>query len=140
MNDVTDAYIVSTCLDIMDMECITSVPQNAPVFSLMEKTAQVEWLNRLADAVIDKLHLNEWNSFLDIKLLLENLSLDDDKMEAMKLCNSYQCALCGKLYVRKPWLKRHLKKKHGWQFHDCTTLSRKKDPNPIHSFLKMSML
>ncbi|KAK3107765.1 hypothetical protein FSP39_021733 [Pinctada imbricata] len=140
VTDVTDAYLVSACLDILDMEDTTSAPQSAPFFSLIEKTALVVWLNCLADKVLDYLHLNGWDNFLDIKLMLENMSADDDKVEAMKLGNSYQCALCGKLYVRKPWLKQHLKKKHAWQFHNYTTLSKKKDPNLINSFLKMSML
>ncbi|XP_061187058.1 uncharacterized protein LOC133195217 [Saccostrea echinata] len=138
IQDVTDSYIVSTFLDIMDMEEVTSQPSHAPVFSLMNNDNKMEWITNVATDVLNALGLNSWKSFLDIRSHLVDLSTDDVQIDAMKQDLSFSCAMCGKTYIRKSWLKKHLLKKHNWIFHEITELS---DPDqPLTSFLRMSLL
>lgn len=64
--DVTDAYIVSACLDIMDMNEVSSQP-SSPVISLKNDDKKTEWLNHVATDVLNALGLNSWKNFLDLR-------------------------------------------------------------------------
>lgn len=66
IQDVTDAYIVSAFLDIMDMNEVSSQP-SSPVFSLMNDDKKTEWLNHVALDVLNALGLNSWKRFLDLR-------------------------------------------------------------------------
>lgn len=134
---MTDAYIVSAFLDIMDMNEVSSQP-SSPVFSLMNDDKKTEWLNHVATDVLNALGLNSWKSFIDLRSQLEDLSSDDIQIDAMKHDLTFSCAMCDKTYIHKTWLKKHLVKRHNWNFHETTKLT---DPDKqIASFLRMSLL
>lgn len=119
------------------MNEISSQP-SSPVFSLMNDDKKIEWLTHVATDVLNALGLNSWKSFLDLRSQLEDLSSDDIQIDAMKHDLTFSCAMCDKTYIRKSWLKKHLVKRHNWNFHETTKLT---DPDkPIASFLRMSLL
>jgi hypothetical protein len=69
-------------------------------------------------------------SFKDIMDDIGALDGDVNNLEAMKSV--------GKLYYKRGWLKKHIKKKHHWKFH--VPLGNSECHNPIQTFLFMSML
>ncbi|KAK3107443.1 hypothetical protein FSP39_014714 [Pinctada imbricata] len=78
VNDVTDAYIIGAFLDNMDLDTITSTPENLPVFSLMNSSEKTAWLKSEAYKILDVLHINDFQS-LDF-LHKEIQKLDSDEM------------------------------------------------------------
>lgn len=76
--------------------------------------------------------------FFFFRSQLEDLSSDDIQIDAMKHDLTFSCAMCDKTYIHKTWLKKHLVKRHNWNFHEATKLT---DPDkPMASFLRMSLL
>lgn len=63
IQDVTDAYIVSAFLDIMDINEVSSQP-SSPVFSLMNDDKKTEWLNHVATDVLNELVSKFMEKFL----------------------------------------------------------------------------
>jgi hypothetical protein len=119
VEDVTDAYIVAAFLDLMDMDDMTSTvshPQHIPL-NLMSSEQQVEFVNTMSKRVLKSFDLDDIASIHRLRDDLEALNLDDRQLEAMKVDDHYVCALCGKTYTALNWFKKHLTKKHHWNFY-----------------------
>ncbi|KAK3097047.1 hypothetical protein FSP39_005855 [Pinctada imbricata] len=55
----------------------------------------------------------------------------------MKHGPSFLCAVCGKAYVRKSWLKQHLRVKHKLTFHVASSTIPE---TPLQTFMKMALI
>lgn len=135
--DVTDSYIIATFLDVMQMEDLSCTPKPIPLLSLMSHDQKNEWLLNAAEKVLNELKINEV-SFQAITNDMGALDGDTSNLDAMKSEDFYLCAVCGKQYYKRGWLKKHLQKKHHWKFH--IPEGHSKDNNPIQTFLFMSLL
>ncbi|XP_062622142.1 uncharacterized protein LOC134283658 [Saccostrea cucullata] len=135
--DITDSYIVAAFLDIMQMEDLNSTPKPIPLFSLMSDNQKNDWLIDAAEKVITDLKINKV-SFQHIVDDIAALDGDTNNLNAMKTDEIYLCAVCGKQYYRRGWLKKHLEKKHHWEFH--VPQGSSEENNPIQTFMFMSLL
>lgn len=138
VDDVTDAYIVGTFLDNMNMEALSSVPKDLPPFSLLSNEQIANWLLKQVDVVMDCLQLNNFSSLNFLHDEISKLDKDESVLNSMMSETGYACAVCGKTYSRAAWFKKHLQKKHAFVFSDSETCKLK--VNPLHSFLQMSLL
>lgn len=138
VDDVTDAYIVGTFLDNMNMEALSSVPKDLPPFSLLSNEQIANWLLKQVEVVMDCLQLNNFSSLNFLHDEISKLDKDESVLNSMMSETGYACAICGKTYSRAAWFKKHLQKKHAFVFSDSETCKLK--VNPLHSFLQMSLL
>lgn len=139
MDDVTDAYIIATFLDIFDMDTMKSKSPQFPLFSLMSDSEKAKWLSQIAWKIINTLKLTEFQTFAHLADEVNALDQDNINLEAMKDGETYKCAICGNEYSTVGWFRKHLEKKHHWKFHSVLSSSSAPD-NPVHSFLFMSLL
>ncbi|XP_048744177.2 uncharacterized protein LOC125657560 [Ostrea edulis] len=116
ITDITDSYIVAAFLDLMQMEDLSCTPNPIPLFSLMSDNQKYEWLLNAAERVLNELKVSKV-SFQDIVDDMGALDGDVNNLDAMKSADFFLCAVCGKQYHKRGWLKKHLEKKHHWKFH-----------------------
>lgn len=135
---MTDSYIVAIFLDTLDMDGPTSRPANVPVFSLMTEAAKEKWLLDAACQLVQKLELCTVNTLDSIRDNLMSQSHDDFQLEIMKNGEEYICVMCNKRYRKLNWFKKHLVKKHKWEFHKSKSSETSSDP--VKLFLTMSLL
>ena len=121
------------------MEDLSCTPKPTPLFSLMSDNQKNEWILNAADKVLTELKITEV-SFKDIMDDMGALDGDVSNLEAMKSDDVYLCAVCGKQYYKRGWLKKHMEKKHHWKFHIPQGNSQSECNNPIQTFLFMSLL
>lgn len=141
IKDTTDGYILAAFLDMFNMEKLDSMPQAFPLFSLMNEDQKCDWLLKVAEQLLNELKIDETltTTFETVMNEIKSYDVDHTNIKAMKEEEVYQCALCGLQYRKEGWLKKHLLKKHGWKFHDSSSVS----PNtssPVQTFLVMSLL
>lgn len=136
---MTDGYIVGTFLDEMNMEDINATPQPVPLFSLMNDVEKADWLYKAAERVMKALQLTNITSLENLISDMSALDNDESNLNAMKVEDGYLCAVCGQKYLKSGWLRKHLEKKHHWQFH-TTASSSSTSHNPVQCFLFMSLL
>lgn len=63
VDDVTDAYIIGTFLDTINMEALSSVPTDLPPFSLLNDEQISNCLLKQVEVVMDCVQLNNFSSF-----------------------------------------------------------------------------
>lgn len=51
-NDAMDVYIISACMDNVDLDEITTKPLNDPLFSVMNDKAKSGWIANVLDHTI----------------------------------------------------------------------------------------
>jgi len=136
---VTDAYIIAAFLDMMQMEDVDSKSKHMPVFSLLTDDQKCQWLNTVSDKLINTLHiLDVEEATTKLRHELCALDGDDKQIQAMKMDDTYKCALCTKTYTSESWLRKHLQRTHHWQFHIVST--DVSECNALQIFLFMSLL
>lgn len=96
VDDVTDAYIVGTFLDNMNMEALSSVPKDLPPFSLLSNEQIANWLLKQVDVVMDCLQLNNFSSLNFLHDEISKLDKDESVLNSMMSETGYACAVCGK--------------------------------------------
>ena len=138
VDDVTDAYIIGTFLDIMEMDSLASTPVGLPVFSLMNSNKINEWITGKAKEVIDVLQLNDFSSLNQLQEDMKRLDADETVLKSMLSEGIYTCVLCGKAYTKAAWFKKHLQKKHSFTF--SSPVQSSNEVNPVQCFLFMSLL
>lgn len=138
LEDVTDAYLVSACLDLLDMDDMTSKPKTMPVMSLITDEDKTKWLYGVSEELVDKLGIMCVDSVIQLRHDLSALDRDNQLLEAMKVDQSFMCAICGKQYSSKNWLRRHLLKTHKWKFHASN--QDVSESGPVQTFLFMSLV
>ncbi|XP_048780367.2 uncharacterized protein LOC125683347 [Ostrea edulis] len=121
----------------MQMEDLSCTPNPIPLFSLMSDNQKNEWLLNAAERVLNELKVSKV-SFQDIVDDMGALDGDVNNLDAMKSADFFLCAVCGKQYHKRGWLKKHLEKKHHWKFH--IPKGNSVCYNPIQTFLFMSLL
>lgn len=95
-----------------------------------------EWLLNAAEKVLNEHEMNEV-SFQAITNDMGALDGDTSNLDAMKSDDFFVCAVCGKQYSKRGWLKKICKRKI-WKFH--IPEGHSKDNNPKQTFLFMSLL
>ena len=140
MDDVTDAYIIGTFLDNMEMESLSSVPnaRSVPVFSLLSSDQITSWLMQEAEKIVDCLQLNNFRNLNFLNDEISKLDADQATLNSMMSETGYACAICGKMYSKTGWFKKHLQKKHGFVFSDVSVCTL--NANPVNCFLQMSLI
>lgn len=138
LEDMTDAYIVSAFLDAMDMEDMKSRPKHMPVMSLLTDEEKSNWLCSVSEEIVNKLDILCVDSVIQLRHDLCALDRDDQQLEAMKVDQSFICAICGKQYLSKNWFRKHLLKTHKWKFHVAN--QDVSESKPVQTFLFMSLL
>ncbi|KAL4221871.1 hypothetical protein ACF0H5_017923 [Mactra antiquata] len=136
--DVTDAYILASFWEIMEVEEEDGLKQKLPVFSIMNEEQHTKWLIDLSLKNLDNLYLREVNNFEQINQDLLSLSTEDEKIKRMKANNYHLCPFCGNSFSSLTWFKKHLKNKHNWNCHVWD-----KNVNPtfaVKHFLFMSLI
>ncbi|XP_062599501.1 uncharacterized protein LOC134261026 [Saccostrea cucullata] len=138
VDDVTDAYIVGTFLDNMEMETLSSAPKSPPLFTLLNDGQIKSWIMQEAGKIMDCLNLNNFANFNFLHEEISKLDADETVLNSMLSDAGYACAVCGKAYSKAAWFKKHLQKKHGFVFSDSSSFEMK--INPVHCFLQMSLI
>ena len=138
VDDVTDAYIIGTFLDNMEMETLSSTPATLPPFSLLSDEQIKDWLMREVDKIMTCLHLDDFTNFNFLHDEISKLDGDEAVLKSMWTETGYACAVCGKTYSKAAWFKKHLQKKHGFVFADSA--SYKSRENPVQFFLQMALI
>ncbi|KAK3082514.1 hypothetical protein FSP39_014368 [Pinctada imbricata] len=122
----------------MDLDTLTSTPENLPVFSLMNSSEKTAWLKSEAYKILDVLHINDFQSLDFLHKEIQKLDSDEMVLKGMLSGDLYSCAMCSKQYTKAAWLKKHLEKKHDFEFSKPD--SARKESNPVQCFLFMSLL
>ena len=121
------------------MESEDSIPANKPVFSIMNDTQKLDWLNDASSKVADCLGLH-FSSFDNLRKDLQAFDTDNTRLDLMKQNESYVCAFCTKQYRSREWFKKHLSKKHQWDFHTETDNVEPENASCIRQFILMALL
>ena len=140
VDDVTNAYIIGTFLDNMEMESLSSVPnaRSVPVFSLLSSDQITSCLMQEAEKIVDCLQLNNFRNLNFLNDEISKLDADQATLNSMMSETGYACAICGKMYSKTGWFKKHLQKKHGFVFSDVSVCTL--NANPVNFFLQMSLI
>ncbi|XP_062578146.1 uncharacterized protein LOC134240049 [Saccostrea cucullata] len=136
--DVMSGYVVAAFLTLHNMKDMQDKPASLPVFSLMDENQKKNWIYEQADFVMDCLGVKNTNHIEELRENIKQLDIDCQKLCEMKDETDFQCALCGKHYLTEGHFRNHLKKKHQFQFHECTT--PKTSDSVVSSFLKLALL
>jgi hypothetical protein len=136
--DVLSEYVVAAFVSLHSMNGIEDKSASIPLFSLMNENQKRDWIYDQAESIMDILGVKDTNYIEELQGNIKLLDVDCQKLGEMKDATGFQCALCGKHYVTDGRFRNHLKSKHQWQFHECT--SPKRSDSVVSSFLRMALL